>query len=103
MPRHYTRPVGSRPYKNYTEETLKNILEEIKSKRISVRGAAEKYGIHRNTLSSKLKGKAPRKPGGQTVFSEEEELGFISHLSSALSSFGFSITVLELCVSIKSY
>lgn len=78
MPRQYVRPVGCRSYKNYTEETLQKVLDEIRSKSISVRAAAEKYGVHRNTLSSKLKGKAPRKPGGQTVFSEHEERAFIS-------------------------
>lgn len=45
MPRDYLRKPGSRAYKNYIEETLQAILLEIKSERISVRGAAEKYGI----------------------------------------------------------
>lgn len=102
MPRDYNRPVGCRSYKNYTEETLQKILDEIKSGKISTRAASEKYGIHRNTLSSKLKGKAPLKHGGQTVFTEEEELALISHIT-ALSAFGFPITSIELRCIAKSY
>lgn len=42
MVRTYVRKRGSRPYMNYTNETLEKALKEIREKKISVRGAAEK-------------------------------------------------------------
>lgn len=73
MPRTYKKAAGCRPYANYTEDMLENALKEIRDKRISIRAAANKYGIHRNTLMNKLHGKHTAQIGGQTVFSHEEE------------------------------
>lgn len=48
-----------------------------------------------------MKGKAPLKPEGQTVFNEEE-LALILHIT-AFSAFGFPITTQELRCIAKSY
>lgn len=42
MVRNYVRIRGSRPYKNYSEETLQKALKEIEGKKISIRAASEK-------------------------------------------------------------
>ena len=41
MVRNYVRNRGSRPYKNYSEETLQKALNEIEGQKLSIR-AAEK-------------------------------------------------------------
>lgn len=102
MPRVYKRKIGSRAYKNYTDEKLKQALEEIRSKNISLRLAAEKYGIHRNTLWLKIKGKHQNKHGQQKVFSDEEENIFAVHIIT-MSTFGFPITTFDLRCIVKSY
>ena len=46
MPRKHKRKLGSREYKkfkNYTEETLQNALEDIESQTLSMRQAATRY------------------------------------------------------------
>lgn len=99
MPRKYVRKPGmtiNRP------ETLEQILTEIRQKRISVRAAALKYGIHRNVLSNKLKNKAPKKCGGQTIFTEDEEAVIVAHIVT-LSSYGFPVNKRELRFIVKSF
>ncbi|KAJ8869532.1 hypothetical protein PR048_028523 [Dryococelus australis] len=64
------------------------------------------YGIHRNTLTFKLheseSPSPPRKTGGQTAISPEEEKVIVSHVI-ALASYGFPVTTFELQLLIKSY
>lgn len=65
-----------------------------------------RYGIHRNTLTFKLRESEsttpPRKTGGQTALSPEEEKVIVSHVI-ALASFGFPVTTFELRLLIKSH
>lgn len=102
MPRQYKRKIGSRTYLNYTEDRLAEALNEIKNKQISLRGAAEKYGIHRNTLWLKIKGKHNKKAGQQKVFTDEEENVFAAHIIT-VSAFGFPVTTFDLRRTVKSY
>ncbi|KAJ8930360.1 hypothetical protein NQ314_016838 [Rhamnusium bicolor] len=73
MPRKYQRQLGSRRYADYTAETLKNCLNEIRSGDISHRKAEEKYKIPRRTILNKLKGRHSKKPGKQPIFTSNEE------------------------------
>ncbi|XP_050295123.1 uncharacterized protein LOC126735214 [Anthonomus grandis grandis] len=89
-------------YKNYTEETLAEALNDIKNKRISLRGAAEKYGIHRNTLWLKIKERHKNRPGQQKVFTDQEEDAFAAHIIT-VSTFGFPVSTFDLRCIVKSY
>nr|CAI5866988.1 unnamed protein product [Callosobruchus analis] len=73
MPRVYKRKVGSRNYRNYTNERLEEALKDIRQNKLSIRLASEKYGIHRNTLWLKSKGKHNKPHGQQKVFTDQEK------------------------------
>ncbi|KAJ8944259.1 hypothetical protein NQ318_013671 [Aromia moschata] len=102
MPREHKRKLGARSYKNYTPETLEAALAEVKTKKLSLRKAAEKYQIHYNTRWLKLKGKHTRPHGKPRVFTDEEENAFTAHVI-AMSSFGFPVTAWDLRLIVKSY
>lgn len=102
MPRSYKRKIGSRSYCNYTKEKLQAAVDEIKEKKISLRGAAQKYGIHRNTLWLKMKEKHRNIPGHPRVFTEEEEIAFEAHIIT-LSTFGFPVNTFDLRCAVKCY
>lgn len=113
MGRKDRRKIGGRPYRNYTDELLASVLKAIKDKKISVREAAKRYGIHRNTISNKLKEQKEgdggedsqvlrRKPGRQTALSEYEEKVICAH-TIAVATYGFPMTVLDLRIMVKNY
>lgn len=102
MPRTYKRKIGARGYVNYTQERLNQALDDIKEKKLSIRKAAEKYGIHRNTLWSKIKEKHQKTPGHPKVFTDEEEKSFEGHIIT-LSRFGFPVNIFDLRSSVKGY
>uniref|UniRef100_A0A0A9VWV2 Tigger transposable element-derived protein 6 n=1 Tax=Lygus hesperus TaxID=30085 RepID=A0A0A9VWV2_LYGHE len=130
MPRNYVKKVGWRPYRNYSDCYLQEVLNLVRSKQLSIREAMKRYGIHRNVISNKLKQSpstpqnlvsepldspevpslgsnnilvySSRKPGGQTALSSAEEEVICSHLI-ALASFGFPVTGRELRFLVQSY
>ncbi|KAJ8947645.1 hypothetical protein NQ314_008568 [Rhamnusium bicolor] len=102
MPRKPRHVLGARNYKNYSHYKLQQALEEIRSKSISLRNAAKKYQISKNTLWNKLHGKHERMPGKPRVFTEQEEESFAGHLID-LSAFGFPVTGEDLKIIVKSY
>ncbi|KAJ8963604.1 hypothetical protein NQ314_005504 [Rhamnusium bicolor] len=102
MPRKYQRQLGSRRYADYTAETLKNCLNEIRSGDISHRKAEQKYKIPRRTILNKLKGRHSKKPGKQPIFTSNEEQSFVECLIS-LGKYGFPINSRELRHIIKNY
>ncbi|KAG8229652.1 hypothetical protein J437_LFUL008584 [Ladona fulva] len=61
-----------------------------------------KYGIHRNILWLKLKGRHERTPGHPTVFTETEEQAFV-YYCLAISNYGFPLTGFDLRCIVKSY
>ncbi|KAG8229467.1 hypothetical protein J437_LFUL008240 [Ladona fulva] len=95
MPITHGRKIGSRPYRNYTDSTLIEALDEIKSNKISLR-------IHKHTLWLKLKGRREGTPGHPTLFTETEEKSFMSHCL-AMSNYGFPFTGFDLRCIMKSY
>nr|CAI5851337.1 unnamed protein product [Callosobruchus analis] len=102
MPRVYKRKVGSRNYRNYTNERLEEALKDIRQNKLSIRLASEKYGIHRNTLWLKSKGKHNKPHGQQKVFTDQEENAFVFHIIT-MSDFGFPVTAFDLRCIVKCY
>lgn len=70
MQRNYKKRVGSRNYKNYSSETLRQCLASIENKELTQRKASEKYGIPRRTIINQLRLQrskmASRPPGAPT-------------------------------------
>lgn len=104
MPRTYKRRLGSRPYINYSPETLARCLDAVKSG-MPQRLASETFGIARSTIKNKLKGQftpCNTSVGGQPIFTQEEEESFVAHILK-LSEYGFPISELEFRFIVAGY
>lgn len=102
MPRVYKRKAGSRSYRDYTEEKLEECLNAIRSKELTQRAAAEKFGISRATIQNKLKNVHKKSAGRQPVFSNEEEKCFSEHMMT-MSDYGFPVDELDFRMFLKNY
>ncbi|KAK6167094.1 hypothetical protein SNE40_021198 [Patella caerulea] len=102
MVRNYKRKVGSRSYRNYTEDALQNAIQAVQSKRLSVKKAAETYKIPRKTLGNKVNEKHLNKPGRPTVFSKAEEDLFCAALVT-VQKWGFPFDLMDFRCMVKSY
>ena len=102
MPRNPERALGTRPYRNYTEESLNEALQAIKNKTLSIRQAASKFGIPKNTLHLESQEKHSNPVGRASVFTNEEELQFVGHII-AVSNYGFPVDKIDLRFIVKSY
>ena len=67
----YEKTLGARNYQNYSEATLEKAAFLVKTNRISLRKAAQEFGIPKSTIDNKVKGKHQKKVGGQTRLTEE--------------------------------
>ncbi|ESO81971.1 hypothetical protein LOTGIDRAFT_176987, partial [Lottia gigantea] len=94
MPRLYKRKLGSRRYRDYTAEKLEAAIEDVRNG-ISYRQAGEAHGIPFRTLKNKIDKKHTKRAGGQTIFSEEEELQLVKSLK-VCAEWGQPITTLEI-------
>lgn len=102
MPRVYKRKLGARQYANYSSETLEKCLNDVRNKVLTQRAAAAVYKIPRSTIKNKLAGLVQKKAGGQTIFTNEEENAFVSHLIT-MSEFSFPLTALDFRHTVKLY
>lgn len=102
MPRDYKRKLGSRRYQNYTSEMLQNAVDGVKNGQMSLRKAAEMYGINRQTIKNKLVGKHSKTVGRQRLLCHKEEKAIIQHVI-AMSDFGFPMDTYDLRVTVKMF
>lgn len=73
MVRNYTPAPGSRTYGNYSESSLEEALLLIREKKMSLNKVSQMFKIPKGTLCHKIKNKHSKQPGGQTVFTSDEE------------------------------
>ena len=102
MPRTYKHVAGSRDYIPYTQETLTKCLKEVRSGNLTQTDACLTFKIPLSTIKNKLKGMHNKKPGGCTIFSENEEEIFANYVIF-MSSFGFPVDCYDLRSIVKSY
>ena len=76
MPRTHKRTLGSRSYRNYTQEMLEDALKELREGH-GFTAVSLKYRIPLGTLFNKVKNLHNKKNGGQTLFSNSEEIGLV--------------------------
>lgn len=107
MVRTHKRKLGSRAYKNYSDEQLNKAVDAV-LKGMTLRKAQETFKVKRETVRkavSSIKSGIPilKKPvGGQTALNEHEEAALVQHVVS-LAKWGFPITTMELRLIVKSY
>lgn len=100
MPRNYKKILGSRSYKNYSDENLKIAVEEVKLGKISSRQAAKTYNIPHATISYSVN--AQCKNGGKTALSKEVELELIQVLKVA-ADWSYPLEPLDVRLLIQKY
>ena len=78
------------------EKVLKAEVE-VNNKQLSIRRAAQEYGIPYNTLRDRVNGRIDSDNyGKETMFSSEEELGLVEHAeNSARLGYGYSNTSMQ--------
>ncbi|RVE41355.1 hypothetical protein evm_013996 [Chilo suppressalis] len=102
MPRKHQKAQGSRPYANWSEQTLQNALANIRAGTISYRDAQDKYNIPKSTLQRKINDKHMKKVGRPTELDPEEEIKLVEGLI-VLANWGYPVSQLELRLLVKSY
>ena len=101
MVRKYETLPGKTPRKKHTEETIEAALKDI-AKGLSVRQAAEKYGIPKSILGRKSKGKGLGSPGHPCALEPKLE----EELAGALlvcADWGLPQTLMDLRYFLKNY
>ena len=78
------------------EKVLKAEIE-VNNKQLSIRRAAQEYGIPYNTLRDRVNGRIDSDNyGKETMFSSEKELGLVEHAeNSARLGYGYSNTSMQ--------
>ena len=56
MVKKYKRQLGSRKYKDYSEDAIKEATQKVKNEEMSMNAASKTYKIPIGTLSNKLRG-----------------------------------------------
>lgn len=89
---------------NYEDNAMKNAVEDMRLHSTSIRKAAKKFGVPRQTLSNKLKGKSPieRKMGPAPKLTKDEEQRICQWVYDSAEA-GFPITTDQLLFSIQRY
>lgn len=100
--RHYTRLVGSRPYKNYTEQDLADAVQAVRVGRMSQLRASERWKIPRGTLQNRLFERHEGRVGHPTVLSQQEET-LIAETINQIANWGFPVTVSDTREIVQKY
>ncbi|KAF2899780.1 hypothetical protein ILUMI_06401 [Ignelater luminosus] len=95
------RKLGSRPYKDHSEEQLKIAIDAVR-KGMTLRKAAEQYGIKKDTINRKMRKKHMGKVGHPSIFKEETENTTIRCIAMC-ADWGFPLTTLDIRLIVKSY
>lgn len=102
MPRVHLRKPGARKYLDFRQDDLEDALREVSTGNLSIRMAAERYGVPKSTIHRKFHGKNFRKPGRQTIFSEADEKHIVHGILTA-SKWGFPLNGTEIRNIIKTF
>lgn len=102
MVRNYKRQLGSRRYKDYTEEKLTSAVNAVLHKGLSYARSAEIYDIPRRTIYNKVKNLHQKNVGAPTVLDASEERQLVD-LLIASAEYGFPLTMFDLRIVIRDY
>jgi len=100
--RDYVKNLNSRPYKNFTEQSIDKALSCMAEEQMSVLAASKKYKISYGTLYIKFHGLHTNVPGTPTVFSVKEEKMFITAFVKC-GKWGYPLDLNDIRYFAKSY
>ncbi|CAK1601668.1 unnamed protein product [Parnassius mnemosyne] len=95
------RVLGAKPYRNYSEDTLKAAMAAVDTG-MTLREAEEKFKIPRATLNRKHRRLQLNKVGRPKVFSEALEEVFVQSIITA-AAWGYPLSGLDLSLLVKSH
>ena len=82
-------PFGSRPtkYKKWTDVSIQQAVEAVKEKKLSVRRAAEEFGVPKSTVHDRVSGRIPFgcTSGPERYLTDQEESELVNFLSGCAS------------------
>lgn len=115
MARTYRKKEGRRKYTIYSADSgstsaggnsngtnLEKAIRCVKSGKMSIRKACNKYNVSRGTLHNRVRGMHSSRPGHPTVFTTEKEKSLVTHIVT-VSQWGFPFTTLDMRFLAKSY
>lgn len=89
---------GKRLMHQYSEESLKTAIKDIRDGLTSIKGASKKYGVPRSTIQDRIHGRiaeGARKMGPPTILSSAEELRLVKWCHDLAKS-GFPLKIDDL-------
>jgi len=98
----YVKKVGGKSYQNYSEETLKKAVMELKTKKITFRDAEKKYRISKSTLQRKVNNKNMMKVGRPNTLSEKDEVNLVKGICLS-SKWGFPFTSMDIRLLVQQF
>ena len=82
---------------------LAEAVEAYKPGRISLKSAAEKFGVKKSTLYDHVKSKNIKRQGRQPILIEETEKLFVERLITCAADWGYPLTVFDLRIICKTF
>lgn len=102
MPSSYVKKVRPKKMSQYDQSVLDEAVQAVKEGRLSVRAAAEQYGIPKSTLQDRVNDTHGKTHGRPTVLSAEEE-DYIVNMLKQCGDWGFPLTQVDLQMFVKHY
>lgn len=96
------RKLGSRTYKDYSEDILELAVEYVKNNTMSSREAEKTFGIPRRTILNKVNKVHSKSVGGQTKLTDEEEEKLVNVLIAS-ADYGSPMTKMDVKVLVYKY
>lgn len=97
----YKPVVGASRRRQYSEDSLDQAIKAVKNG-MSIRTAAASFSVPRSTLRDQLKGRHPRRSGGQCVLSPDEER-IISQNIATMADWGYPVKPFDVRILVKDY
>lgn len=102
MPRTYKRQQNSRCYRPYTQEILDEALLQVAEGHLSIKKAANKYGIPVGTLWNKYHGRHSLSVGRPSALSPSEEKK-LAELICVCGDWNSPMSQMDVCMFIKHF
>lgn len=102
MPRVYKKKLGVHGKCNYNQEYVQRAVANVRNGNLSIRQAAERYGVPYSTVQRRVQGTHSLKYGRQPVLSEEEE-SHIVEASMICAQWGFPLRSTDIKIIVQQY
>ena len=102
MPRSYKKKIGPGGYQRYDIRQLEKAVKAVKTGKLSIREAEERFGIPRSTINRKARDLNPGPIGAPPILSDDEEK-FIAEGIVKCAEWGVPLTTFDVRLIVKNY